>query len=88
MNQVYQVHVFVKPFHSLNHMGLTTKIKLLHRSWMGFEVHLGYCLLSPLTSPLFHSTPFSFVLGLYFASTEHSASVTGECRHVSSLDMH
>lgn len=69
---------------------------------MGFEVHLGYrllkgqkktlfapmALLPPLTSPLFHSTPFSFVLGLYFASTEHSASVTGECRHVSSLDMH
>lgn len=39
------MNVFVKPFLSLNHMSLTTKIKLLHRSWMGFEVHLGYRLL-------------------------------------------
>lgn len=96
MKQVYQVHVFIKPFHSLYHMGLTTKIKLLHRSWMGFEAHFGYCLLKGQKNTslhlwlfsLFHSTPFSFALGLYFASMEHSVSVTGECRHVSSLDMH
>lgn len=42
------MNVFVKPFLSLNHMSLTTKIKLLHRSWMGFEVHLGYRLLKGL----------------------------------------
>lgn len=61
MKQVYQVHVFIKPFHSLYHMGLTTKIKLLHRSWMGFEAHFGYCLLKGQKNPLrtYGSFPFS-----------------------------
>lgn len=42
----------------------------------------------PLPHLPFHSILFSFMLGLYFASTAYSVSVTGECQHVSSLDMH